>query len=577
MKFRDLVVFFEKVEATPKRLEMTAILAELFQKLDEKEKNAIDEVIYLCQGQLLPSFKNIEFGISEKLIHKAIMAAAGVSEKEVKKELRIFGDYGEVAQHLCKEHAHSLSISEVYECLKEIALFSGDGSVSKKVETLSKLLQDISSLEAKYTVRIILGKMRLGIGDPTVLDGLSLAYAADKSLRLKLERAYNLCFDLGLVAKMLFSKGPKYIEEFEVIVGCPVRMALAARLSSTEEIIEKIGVCAVEAKYDGFRCQVHKRGNHVQIFSRNLENTTHMFPEIIEGALEQIKIKDVIFEGEALAYNPKTGECFSFQTTVQRKRKYDIDKMKESFPLKLFIFDLLYAGKDLTPYPYEQRREVLKGIIKPGKVLEVSPSVKVKTAEELSDIFEEALAEGREGIVAKRLDGEYKAGGRNFNWIKLKRSYSGSLQDTIDCVIVGYFYGKGLRSSFGIGSVLVCVYDGKNNRYRTIAKLGSGLSEDELRRMKKRLNGIQVPEKPKQVDSLIVPDVWVGPKFVIEVQADEITKSPVHTCGKISEDYPGFALRFPRSVSFIRDDKNAEDATSEEEIIQMFMMQGRRK
>ncbi|MBU1087389.1 MAG: ATP-dependent DNA ligase [Candidatus Omnitrophica bacterium] len=576
MKFKQLAAYFQKLENTAKRLEMTDILAELFTNLDPVEKEKIDEIIYLTQGQLLPSFRNIEFGISEKLIHRAIVQATGGISNDIEAMVHQLGDYGLVAEKVCLDHLEVLSISQVYANLEKLAEFSGDGSVARKIEFLADLLKNASPLEAKYIIRIILGKLRLGVGDPTVLDSLSLAYNQDKLLRPDLERAYNLCSDLGLVAKILFTKGISSIIDFKVMVGCPIRVALAARLSGPEEIIEKIGTCAVEEKYDGFRCQVHKMGNKVQIFSRNLENTTHMFPEIIQGTLDQIKESNVIFEGEALAYDPATGQCLPFQTTVQRKRKHGIESIREKFPLKIFVFDLLYADKDLTQYAFSQRRQIMSELIKKGKVLELSPVEEVKTAQRLTEIFEDAIAQGREGIVAKRLDGEYKAGGRNFNWIKLKQSYSDNLNDTIDCVIIGYFFGKGLRAAFGIGSLLAAVYDPTVGRFKTIAKIGTGLSDDELVRFKETLDKIKINFMPKNVESLIVPDVWVDPLYVVEVQADEITQSPVHTCGKDSKDDTGYALRFPRTVGFIRIDKAAKDATTVEEIKQMFNLQGRK-
>lgn len=577
MKFRDLAGYFKKLEATSKRLEMTDTLAELFSKLDSKEKKHIDEIVYLIQGQLLPSFRNIEFQMSEKLIHKSIVEASGYSSQAIELMFQKIGDYGQVAENVCKSHTKILSISEVYEQLRELAQFEGVGTVAKKVEFLADLLKKTNPLEARYIVRIILGKLRLGIGDPTVLDALSLAYNKNKLLRKSLERAYNLCCDLGLVAKVLFNQGIKSIEEFKIIVGCPVRMALAARLPGAEQIIEKIGRCAVEAKYDGFRCQVHKKGKEIQIYSRNLENTTPMFPEIKEGAIKQIKQKSVIFEGEAVAYDPGTGECFTFQTTVQRKRKHGIELMRKQYPLKIFVFDVLYAGGDLTNSSYEQRRKVLSSLISRGEVLEISPVKIIETADELTTFFEEAVSDGKEGIMAKRLDGTYQAGGRNFNWIKLKRSYSGELNDTIDCVILGYYFGKGSRASLGIGSLLTGVYDKSEQTFKTIAKIGSGISEDELIKFKKLLTAIKLKDQPKNVDSIIKPDLWVEPKYVVEIQADEITKSPIHTCGKTGQKSSGFALRFPRTVGFIRTDKKPQDATTVEEIISLFKSQGRKK
>jgi len=577
MKFRELAKYFERLEATTKRLEMTEILAELF-KNPQINKDEVDKIIYLCQGQLLPVFKDVVFGISEKILHKAIIDSSSYTSEKITDLFQKLGDYGEVAQELCKGHKQSQGINDVHQKLMDIALASGAGAVTKKVSLLSRLIKDLSSVEAKYAIRIILGRLRLGVGDPTVLDSLSLAKQGDKALRRKLERAYNLCSDLGLVAKILFSKGIRYIDEFKVIVGCPIRVALAARLPNPQEIIDKIGPCAVEAKYDGFRCQVHKDGQQVRIFSRNLEDTTHMFPEIKDAVAEKIKQKKVVFEGEALAYDTSTGKCLPFQVTVQRKRKYDIEQMQRRFPLKLFVFDILYTDSDgdLAQVTYKKRRQIMSQVISDGQVLQKSPFKIVKTAEELTKIFEDALAEGREGIIAKRLEAGYQAGGRNFNWIKLKRTYEDRLSDTIDCVIVGYYFGKGQRASFGIGSLLGCVYDKNNNQFKTVAKIGSGLSEDQLIKLKKILDKIKLKEKPKNVDSELEPDIWVTPKFVVEVQADEITRSPVHTCGKIKDKKAGFALRFPRAVNFIRTDKDAQDATSVAEVINMFKLQGRK-
>ncbi|MCP4649447.1 MAG: ATP-dependent DNA ligase [PVC group bacterium] len=574
MKFRKLVLYFERLEATTKRLEMIDILAELFKSIDNQDE--IDKVIYLCQGQLLPSFKNIEFGMSDKLIHKVIVEATGDTSEKILDMFQKMGDYGEVAQQLCEGKKEVPTLTQVYKLLAEVATVSGSGAVAKKVGILAKLLNDVSALEAKYVVRIILGRLRLGVGDPTVLDSLSLAYTGDKSLRKKLERAYNLCSDLGLVAKILFQEGIKEIENFKIIVGCPIRVALAARLKNPKEIIEKIGKCAVESKYDGFRAQVHKDGNKINIYSRNLEDTTLMFPEIEKAVRENIKTKKVIFEGEAISYDPDTGECLPFQVTVQRKRKYNINEMQELYPLRIYIFDILYADGDLTREPYQTRRKIMSEVIKDGKVLKKAPFEVVDDAKRLSDIFEKAANAGLEGIVAKRLDGPYRAGGRDFNWIKLKRSYENNLTDTIDCVLVGYFVGKGARAALGIGSLLGCVYDKKNDSFKTIAKIGSGVTEAEWIRIKAMMDKLKTKTSPVRLESQIVPDVWVNPKLVVEVQADEITKSPVHTCGKTENESAGFALRFPRMVRFVRDDKNPEDATSVDEILKMFKMQGRK-
>ncbi|MDI6744399.1 MAG: ATP-dependent DNA ligase [Thermodesulfovibrionales bacterium] len=569
MKFLRLVEYFEKLEATTKRLEMFDILSELFK---EAKADDIDKIIYLGQGQLLPPFHGLEIGMSEKYLIRAISDATDTATRKVEETFQKTGDLGETAEEFVKGKGQNLTVKKVYEELTDVAMTSGAGSVEKKVGFLSNLFKGVSSKEAKYISRFVIGRLRLGIGDPTVLEALALAQG-DRALRPELERAYNLCSDLGLVAKTLLEKGMEGVKKFHVRVGYPIRMALCERLPSSEDIIEKIGKAAVEAKYDGFRVQLHKDKNHIEMFSRNLESTTHMFPEIKEAVKNFITADTVIIEGEALAYNESTGELFPFQVTIQRKRKHGIEELAKEYPLRYFAFDLLYVnGEDYTPKSFKERRERLKKIIKKNPVIEPSELFITDNHEEITKYFDDAIARGLEGVVAKRLDAPYAAGGRNFNWIKLKRSYRGELADTIDVCIVGYFRGRGARAEFGLGALLGAVYDPKADTFKTVSKIGSGFTEDEFAQLKKILDEISLKHKHSRVDSIMEADVWVEPRYVVTVTADEITRSPSHTAGRDKEGI-GYALRFPRAVGFLREDKKSEDANSVKEIIDMFEMQ----
>lgn len=569
MKFLKLVEYFERLEATAKRLEMFDILSQLF-----KESNAadIDKIIYLGQGELLPPFHGLEMGMSEKLLIRAISDATNTPTRKVEEVFQHTGDLGKTAGELIKNRGENLTVRKVYEELTAVARISGTGSVEKKIGLLSSLLRGVSPEEAKYIARFVIGRLRLGIGDPTVLEALALAQG-DRSLRPELERAYNLCSDMGLVAKTLLEKGIGGVNKFHVRVGYPIRMALCERLPSSEEIIEKIGEAAIEAKYDGFRVQIHKNKNDIDMFSRNLERTTHMFPEIKEAVKNFITADTAIIEGEALAYNELTGELFPFQVTIQRKRKHGIEELAKEYPLRFFAFDILYAdGEDYTPKPFSERREKLKKIIKKNSVIEPSELFVTDRHEDITKYFEDAIARGLEGVVAKRLDAPYAAGGRNFNWIKLKRSYRGELADTIDVCIVGYFRGKGARAKFGVGAFLGAVYDTKTDSFKTVSKVGTGFSEDEFLQLKKILDEISISHRHPRVDSVMEADVWVEPRYVVTVTADEITRSPSHTAGR-DKDGIGYALRFPRAVGFLREDKKPEDANSVKEIRELFEMQ----
>ena len=572
MRFAKLVDYLAQLEATTKRLEMTSILGELFKEANEED---IAPIIYLTQERLGPAFEPIDFGIGEALAAEALAKASGKDKEAIKKLYKQHGDYGIVAEILLGDEAKKLTVAQVFERLKAIATTSGEGTVAQKTDLLGDLLQKLSGREARYVLRIPLGRLRLGIGDPTVMEGLSWSQTGSKSLRPQIERAYNVCSDLGHVARVFKAEGVDALARIQVQVGNPVRMALAERAKNAEDIVTRLGKCAIESKFDGFRCQVHKRGDEVHLFSRNLEETTTMFTDIVEGIRKQIKAKTAILEGEALSYDPETGEFHPFQVTMQRKRKYDLEEMTLKFPLRLVAFDLLYLdGKDFTGQAYAKRHDTLASIIAPGERVQISEHLVTQDAKEIEKYFMDAITSGLEGIMAKRLDSKYQAGARNFNWIKLKRSYQGHLSDTVDGVVVGYLRGRGMRARFGIGALLVAVYDDKADKFATIAKIGTGFSDTEWPQMRALLDKIAVEHKPARVDAIMEPDVWVEPKYVIEMQADEITRSPIHTAGK-SGDEPGYALRFPRVVGFIRTDREAEDATTVKEIGKMFEKQGK--
>jgi DNA ligase-1 len=567
MKFHTLTDYFQRLEKTSKRLAMFDMLAELFREAGTED---ISEIIYLAQGQLKPPFYGVEIGMSEKLLTRALSDAANVPTEKVLSIFKETGDLGLTAETLIKRKG-GLNVKDVYSELLQIAQTSGKGSVEKKIELLVNLLRGVSPREAKYIARFVQGRLRLGIGDPTVLEALALA-EGNRELRPELERAYNLCSDLGLVARTLKTKGMKEIRTFKVHVGYPIRMALCERLPSAEEIIKKIGRAAVEAKYDGFRCQVHKDEREIEIFSRNLERMTHMFPEIREAA-QELPARDAILEGEALATNEATGELLPFQVTIQRKRKHGIEALSKEFPLRFFAFELLYLdGKDYTEKAYIERRTKLVSLLGENPVIEPAVMFETEDPLEIHAHFEEFVETGLEGMVAKRLDSPYTAGARNFNWIKLKRSYKGELADSVDVCIIGYYLGKGSRARFGIGALLGAVYDPETDTFRSVSKIGTGFTEDELMELKRTLDAVALKKKHPRVDSDLEPDVWVEPRYVLTVTADEITRSPMHTAGRDKEG-AGYALRFPRAVGQLRADKNPEDATTVGEVIQLARQQ----
>lgn len=586
MKFAKLITYFEELEKTSSRLSLIEILTALFK---ETNKDNIDKIIYLAQGRVAPFYAPIEIGMADKMVAQAISLAYGVTKEATLKLYNKLGDMGLVAEELSLhpqetlftgEKRKELTVQDVFGGLLSIAQTSGEGSVEKKITILQTLLFHSVGKEVKHLVRIPLGNNRLGIGDPTILDGLATAYLGDKTQRKLLEKAYNETSDLGLIGKTLLEGGLEEIQKLGVTVGRPIRSMLCERLPNSEKVIEKMGpIVHVTPKYDGFRVQIHKNGNKVEMYSRNLETMTHMFPELIEGTLTQVKAKTAILDCEALAYNLESEEYYPFQETTKRRRKHNIEEVAAKLPLRAFIFDMLYVdGKSLIDLPLEERITYIEKTVEKGDILLPAPGEMISDPKVLQLRLEDSISKGLEGVVIKKPSSPYEAGGRNFNWVKMKRHNQTELQDTVDCVILGYIVGKGKRTAFGAGALLVGVYDKKTDEFVSVCKIGTGLTDEEWISIKEKVKGKELDHKPARVKSTLIPSVWVEPEIVIEVLADEITRSPIHTAGmgENPKEQPGYALRFPRLLKFRDRDKKAEDATSVEELVEMYESQGKK-
>lgn len=578
MKYALIAAIYEKIEATTKRLEMTDLLVELFKRTP---RGVIDRVVYLTQGKLYPDFMGVEIGIAEKLAIRAVAIAAGYSAKEIEEDYKKTGDLGDTAQKFIEKKAQvalfrqPLTVEYVYETLDKMAKTTGSGSMDQKLNFLAGLLTSATPVEAKHLIRTVTGKLRLGIGDMTVLDALAIAYTEDKENRPALERAYNLSSDLGAVAKTIAEKGISGVKKFKIAVGKPIRPMLAERLPTAEEILEKLGgKGAAEYKLDGERLQIHKQGKQVTLFSRRLENISSHYPDAMELARTHIKVDEAIVECECVAVNPDTGDLMPFQELMHRRRKYGIKKAMEEYPVSLFMFDVLYADeKDYTLKPYTERREELEQIILQDDEVKVVPNLITGDLKKLEVFFEQAIQDGCEGLLMKDLNSVYRAGSREFSWIKWKREYRSELTDTIDLVIVGALYGRGRRAG-KYGAFLLAAYDREADMFRTACKCGTGFTDEDLERFPKLLEPHKILHVHGRVDSKIEANVWFVPKMVIETIAAEITLSPIHTCGMNAiRKGSGLALRFPKYTGRLRDDKGPEDATTVKEIIEIYQKQ----
>jgi DNA ligase 1 len=571
--FRELAQAFARLEDTNGRLAAVRLVAELLGRARPAE---LAPVTYLLQGQLRPPFEGVEFGVGERLLVRVVARAYRASEAEVERRFKRAGDLGLVAEALAPAAPRTrLTLERAYAALLAVARASGPGAVERKLGFLGALLERAAPLEARYLVRIVQGQLRLGVGDQTVLEAVAAGALGDRRKKGLIERAYNVRSDLGGVVELAYTRGERALGGIVPRVGVPVRPALAQRLASAEAIIARLGTVHAEPKYDGFRLQLHRDGERVWAFSRRLEDVSSMFPELTASLARQVTARRVILEGEAVGYDPKSGRFLPFQVTMSRKRKHAVAEAAARHPLRLFAFDLLHAnGRDFLPVPLRERHRRLAALVRvrSAGALVVTEALVTDRAVDLQAYFDDKIRRGLEGIVAKRPDAPYQAGARNYDWVKLKRAYQSKLRDTVDVVLVGYFVGRGQRAGLGIGSLLAAVYDPAGDRFRTVAKIGSGPSEAQWRVLRASLERYGSVRRPARVDSLIDPDHWVEPRLVVTVLADEITRSPLHTCGRAGKE-PGYALRFPRLLSDVRADKRAEDATTEREILELYRLQ----
>jgi DNA ligase 1 len=582
VNYSEIAEKYAEMEAISGRNEMTLILADLLKKTPRTE---LAMLVYMTQGKLRPDYEGVELGLAEKLALRALSMATGLSPKEVYAVYVKRGDIGTAAEELLKTKnqgtlfSEGLTLRRVYETLLKIARQSGSGSVDAKMRELGSLLNDASPREARFIMRTVTGELRLGVADYTVLDAAAVAFLGGKEARGDIERAYNVHPDLGFIVESVASKGMHGIEEVKIEVGIPIRPMLAERLSSAQSIVKKMGDKSVTAEYklDGERLQIHKDGKTVRLFSRRLEVITDQYTDAVDLVKKHVSPNRAILEAEVVAIDEDTGEYLPFQELMHRRRKHGVEQAIVDYPVALNFFDILLAGSaDLTGKPYTTRRKKLLQSVEATGRTRLVPALTTSDGAEIERFMEEAIENGCEGLVVKDPSSTYRAGAREFAWIKLKREYRSELTDTIDLVIIGAFHGKGRRAGT-YGTYLLATYDKKRGVFTSVAKVGTGFSDEDLQKLPKLLKAFESHVKPPGVESNMTPDIWFRPHLVIETIAAELTLSPIHTAamGRVRPG-AGISLRFPKFTGKIRDDKRPEDATSVEEIVEMYSHQVRR-
>ena len=576
MDFSILATAFQKMESTTKRLELTDILTELFLNTP---KDVISRIVYLLQGKIRPDFEGVELGVAEKLAIKALSKSSGVNIKVIKQQYQESGDLGRTAEVIMEQKTQTTFVTEmitverVYDTLYKIAKLEGNRSQDLKTRYISSLLNDAQPMESGYILKILLGSLRFGIAENTIMDALASAFTGEKNNRGIIEHAYNVSSDLGAVANAIASDGLHGIKNFNAELFRPIRPMLAERIKSEQEAISKMGKGLVaEYKLDGERVQIHVKDERVEIFSRKLEKITSHYPDIAEQIPQLINVKEAIFEAEAVAINEKTGDYLPFQELMHRRRKYNITKTVSDYPITVNLFDILYSnGKSCMDLSYTERRRMLEDAIsKKNDYARCIPMTTITNVSEMSEFMEGAINAGSEGLMLKMPRATYQAGSRGSYWLKLKKEYRNELGDSLDLVVIGGFFGKGRRTGI-YGTLLLAAYDYQSDTFPSICKVGTGFTDDDLDRLYQILHSKVTIRKNPRINSEMMADVWFEPELVIEIVASEITISPIHkTAWNMIRKDTGLALRFPKYTGKIRGDKSAENASTIHEVIALF-------
>lgn len=561
MLYSELIKVYQRLEATTSKLEKTKIIANFIKNLEE---NDLSYVIYLLQGRVFPKYDEHELGVATQLLIKALSRASGISENRIERLFKEEGDLGKVAEKITKSKKQvtlftvKLTVEKVFENLRKIALQEGERSQDRKISLIAELIANASPEEAKYITRTVLEELRIGVAEGIIRDAIAQAFRVSVD---SVDYAWNILSDFAEVARIAKEKGEEGLKEVKPVLGRPIQMMLGLAAKSIEEVIEKYPNVVVEFKYDGFRAQIHKKGEKVWVFSRRLENVTAQFPDVVEACKNSLKVEECIIEGEIWAVDEK-GNPKPFQLLSQRiHRKYDIDKMLEKIPVQLNLFDIVFVNGDtLFQKPLKERRKILFEIVEESEKIKLAKFIETNDVGKIREFYQKALDLGQEGVMIKNLDAPYIFGRHVGGWYKIKPT-----MENLDLVIIGAEWGTGKRAGVLSSFILGC-RDPETGEFLECGMLGTGIKEK-----REAETDITFEDFTEMLKPLIIKEegrrVWVKPHIVIEVAYEEIQRSPNYASG--------YALRFPRFVR-LREDKSPEEADTVERIKRLYEMQGRK-
>ena len=558
MLFKELVDVYEKLKATPSRLEKTALIADFIRTVPPDE---LPIVVTFLTGRIFPEWDQRKIGIASQTMIKIIAAITHNSEAAVVDSYKRTGQLGLTAEEMFRKRKQQLffepeeiTVKELYDVFADLARIAGAGSATKKQKVLIGVLNRAASpLEARYIVSLTIEYVLSGAKEGVMEDAIAKAFGVDPE---QVRRAHMLTSDLGETAKIARLQGPEGLSAISIQPMRPVRPMLAQNVASIREALDEMGGTAeFEVKYDGARLQIHKRGDEVRLFSRRLEDLTDALPEIVNFVRQCVTVDTAILDSECIAIDRATGRPIPFQNILTRLRRvYKVEETRQQFPLILRPFDVLYHGGHSTlELPFRERRQLLETIVGPLNA-ECKPAEGLITGDEVKaqEMFGESVRSGNEGLMGKDLNATYTPGVRGKKMVKVK-----SVLDTLDLAIVSAEWGHGRKAGWLTQFEVACL-DEQSGDYLVLGRVASGFSDEELIAMTERLKPLISGEHGRIAD--------VRPEVIVEVKFEEIQKSPIYNSG--------YALRFPRLVR-VREDLGPEEVNSFARVMNIYNIQQR--